>query len=211
MRENQRQFGYVRVSTHHQKTDRQLEALRDYGISKKDIFMDKQSGKDFERQGYLLLRENVLRSGDTLVVKELDRLGRNKVAVKQELEHFKEKGVRVKILDIPTTLVDCEEQGWVMDMVSNILIEVISSIAEEERVKNHQRQEEGIAAAKAKGVKFGRPSLTLPDNYQSVMRQVAEGKLKSSEAMEMLNLKRTSYFKLKKQYAEGVGEYEGVH
>lgn len=213
MAKNQsRVYGYARVSTLHQNTDRQIQALEKYGIPKQDIFVDKQSGKDFERQGYLLLKENVLRSGDTLVVKELDRLGRNKEAVKEELEHFKSRGIRVKILDVPTTLIDCEGQDWVMDMVSNILVEVMSSIAEEERVKNHQRQEEGIAAAKAKGVKFGRPSLTLPDNYQSVMGQVAEGRLKSSEAMEMLNLKRTSYYKLKKLYlAEGVKEYAGIH
>lgn len=213
MAKNQsRVYGYARVSTLHQNTDRQIQALEKYGIPKQDIFVDKQSGKDFERQGYLLLKENVLRSGDTLVVKELDRLGRNKEAVKEELEHFKSRGIRVKILDVPTTLIDCEGQDWVMDMVSNILVEVMSSIAEEERVKNHQRQEEGIAAAKAKGVKFGRPSLTLPDNYQSVMGQVAEGRLKSSEAMEMLNLKRTSYYKLKKLYlAEGVKEHAGIH
>lgn len=146
------------------------------------------------------------------MVKELDRLGRNKEAVKEELEHFRAEGIRVKILDVPTTLIECEGQDWVMEMVSNILVEVMSSIAEEERVRNHQRQEEGIAAAKAKGVRFGRPSLTLPDNYQSVMGQVAEGRLKSSEAMEMLNLKRTSYYKLKKLYlAEGVKEHAGIH
>lgn len=213
MAKNQsRVYGYARVSTLHQNTDRQIQALEKYGIPKQDIFVDKQSGKNFERQGYLLLKENVLRSGDTLVVKELDRLGRNKEAVKEELEHFKSRGIRVKILDVPTTLIDCEGQDWVMEMVSNILVEVMSSIAEEERVRNHQRQEEGIAAAKAKGVKFGRPSLTLPDNYQSVMGQVAEGRLKSSEAMEMLNLKRTSYYKLKKLYlAEGVKEHAGIH
>lgn len=213
MAKNQsRVYGYARVSTLHQNTDRQIQALEKYGIPSQDIFIDRQSGKDFERQGYLLLKENVLRAGDTLVVKELDRLGRSKVAVKEELEHFRSEGIRVKILDVPTTLIDCDGQDWVMEMVSNILVEVMSSIAEEERVRNHQRQEEGIAAAKAKGVKFGRPSLTLPDNYQSVMGQVAEGRLKSSEAMEMLNLKRTSYYKLKRLYlSEGVKEYAGVH
>lgn len=133
MKKQSREWGYARVSTIYQNTDRQIQALEKYGIPKQDIFVDKQSGKNFERQGYLLLKENVLRSGDTLVVKELDRLGRNKEAVKEELENFKSRGIRVKILDVPTTLIDCEEQGWVMDMVSNILIEVMSSIAEEER------------------------------------------------------------------------------
>lgn len=133
MKKQSREWGYARVSSLHQNTDRQIQALKDYGILKQDIFVDRQSGKDFERQGYLLLKEKILRSGDTLVVKELDRLGRNKAAVKEELEYFRSEGIRIKILDVPTTLIDCEEQGWVMDMVSNILIEVMSSIAEEER------------------------------------------------------------------------------
>lgn len=211
MTKKSREWGYARVSTQHQNTDRQVQVLQDYGISKKDIFIDKQSGKDFERQGYLLLKENVLRSGDTLVVKELDRLGRNKAAVKEELEYFRSEGIRVKILDVPTTLIDCEEQGWVMDMVSNILIEVMSSIAEEERMKNHQRQEEGIAAARARGVQFGRPRLQKPEGYEDVMQKVADGTLKADEAMEQLGLKRTSYYKLKKLYpVEGVRNHAGV-
>lgn len=211
MAKKSREFGYARVSTQHQNTDRQVQVLQDYGISKKDIFIDKQSGKDFERQGYLLLKENVLRSGDTLVVKELDRLGRNKVAVKEELEYFRSEGIRVKILDVPTTLIDCEEQSWVMDMVSNILIEVMSSIAEEERIKNHQRQKEGIAAARARGVQFGRPKLQKPEGYEDVMNKVAEGALKAEEAMEQLGLKRTSYYKLKKLHpVEGVRNHAGV-
>lgn len=211
MAKKSREFGYTRVSTMHQNTDRQVQVLQNYGISKKDIFIDKQSGKDFERQGYLLLKENILRTGDTLVVKELDRLGRNKAAVKEELEYFRSEGIRVKILDVPTTLIDCEEQGWVMDMVSNILIEVMSSIAEEERVKNHQRQKEGIAAARARGIQFGRPKLQKPEGYEDVMQKVADGTLKADEAMEQLGLKRTSYYKLKKLYpVEGVRNHAGV-
>lgn len=206
-----REFGYARVSTKHQNTDRQLQALQCYGISVKGIFIDKQSGKDFERQNYLLLKENILRAGDTLVVKELDRLGRNKQMVKEELEYFRSEGIRVKILDVPTTLVDCEEQGWVMDMVSNILIEVMSSIAEEERVKNHQRQREGIEAARARGVQFGRPKLRKPENYEDVMHRVAEGTLRTEEAMAQLGLKRTSYYKLKRLYlTEGVADSAGT-
>ena len=192
-------------------TDRQIQALEEYGIPRQDIFVDKQSGKDFERQGYLLLRENILRKGDTLVVKELDRLGRNKAAVKEELEYFRSEGIRVKILDVPTTLVDCEEQSWVMDMVSNILIEVMSSIAEEERVKNHQRQKEGIEAAKMRGVTFGRPKIQKPQGYEDVMHRVAEGTLRTEEAMAQLGLKRTSYYKLKRLYlTEGVADSAGT-
>lgn len=158
------------------------------------------------------MKEKILRAGDTLVIKELDRLGRNKVAVKEELEYFRENGIRVKILNVPTTLIDCEGQGWVLDMVGNILIEVMSSMAEEERVKNHQRQREGIEAARARGVQFGRPRLQKPENYEDVMRRVADGTIKTDEAMEQLGLKRSSYYKLKKLYlAEGVQKYAGVH
>lgn len=195
-----KQFGYARVSTAHQSTDRQLDALMDFGVDERDIIIDQQSGKDFQRSGYISLKENMLRRGDTLVVKELDRLGRNKQMIKQELEYFKANGIRVKILNVPTTLIDVEGQDWVMEMISNILIEVLSSIAEEERLKNHQRQSEGIASAKAKGVTFGRPTVRIPVNYELVMKQVSSGQLKAVEAMKMLGVKKTTFYKLKKLY-----------
>ena len=195
-----KEFGYARVSTTHQNTDRQIEALKEYGIDERDIIVDKQSGKDFNRVGYQSLKENMLRSGDTLVVKELDRLGRNKQMIKEELEYFKANNIRVKILNIPTTLIDVDGQSWVMEMVSNILIEVMSSIAEEERVKNHQRQSEGINAAKVKGVEFGRPKIHKPDNYESIMELVKCGEMKAVEAMKVLGVKKTSFYKLKKLY-----------
>lgn len=196
-----KEFGYARVSTTHQNTDRQMDALKEYGIDERDIIVDKQSGKDFNRVGYVSLKENMLRAGDTLVVKELDRLGRNKQMIKEELEYFKANNIRVKILNIPTTLLEVEGQDWVMEMVSNILIEVMSSIAEEERMKNHQRQSEGIVAAKAKGVEFGRPKIKKPENYEEVMRKVSAGEMKAVDAMKLLGVRKTSFYKLKKLYA----------
>ena len=193
-------FGYARVSTSHQSTDRQLDALIEYGVAERDIITDYQSGKDFNRQGYISLKENMLRKGDTLVVKELDRLGRDKKMIKEELLYFKANGIRVKILNIPTTLMDIDGNDWILDMVSNILIEVLSTIAEEERVKNHVRQREGIDAAMAKGVEFGRPKLRKPDNYEAVMQRVASGEIKGVQAMKLLGVKKTSYYKLKKMY-----------
>ena len=195
-----KQFGYARVSTVHQNTDRQVDSLVEYGIDERDIIIDKQSGKDFNRQGYLGLRDTILRKGDTLVVKELDRLGRNKEMIKEELEHFKKAGVRVKILNIPTTLLDIDGNDWILEMVSNILIEVLSSIAEEERQKNHQRQSEGIASAKAKGVTFGRPIIRKPENYEVIMARASSGEITAVEAMKLLGVKKTSFYKLKKQY-----------
>ena len=199
----QKVFGYARVSTAHQHEDRQVEALLAYGVEERNIIVDKESGKDFNRVGYQSLKENLLRSGDTLVVKELDRLGRNKAMIKKELEWLKTEGICVRILNVPTTLIDCGDQDWVMDMISNVLIEVMASIAEEERVKIHRRQAEGIAAAKARGAAFGRPAVAKPENFDEIMALVDSGQLKAVEAMRELGMKRTSFYKCRKAYLTG--------
>ena len=148
-------YGYMRVSTKAQNLNRQEDALLEFGVEKDNIFADKESGKDFDREKYQEMK-SILKRNDVLVIKELDRLGRNKVMIKEELRYFKDNGIRLKILNIPTTLIDIQEgQEWIIDMVNNILLEVMSSIAEEERKKIKERQAEGIAAAKAGGVKFG--------------------------------------------------------
>ena len=148
-------YGYMRVSTKAQNLNRQEDALLEFGVEKDNIFADKESGKNFDREKYQEMK-SILKRNDVLVIKELDRLGRNKEMVKEELEYFKSNGIRVKILNIPTTLIDFPEgQEWIMDMINNILLEVMSSIDEEERRKIKTRQAEGIAAAKAGGVKFG--------------------------------------------------------
>lgn len=151
-----RTFGYARVSSREQHEDRQIEALTNYGVNRDNIIVDKCSGKDTEREGYQYLKKQMLRNGDTLVIKELDRLSRSKSDIKQELEFFKCNGIHVKILDIPTTLTDFPpEQMWVMDMINAILIEVLGSIAENERLKIRRRQREGIDAAKRKTSSLG--------------------------------------------------------
>jgi len=126
--------------------------------------------------------------------------------VVKELEWFKTEGIRVKILDVPTTLIDCGDRGWVMDMISNVLIEVMASVAEAERVKIHQRQAEGIAIAKAKGVVFGQPVIVKPDNYEEIMALVDSGQLKAVEAMQKLGLRKTSYYKLRQAYWSGTAQ-----
>ena len=134
-------YGYARVSTREQNLDRQIAALRQYVTDERDIITDKESGKDFDRTGYQYLRERLIRPGDTLIVKSLDRLGRNKEQVMEELRHFRADGVRVKILDLPTTMIDLPDgQDWIVEMVNNILIEVLASIAEQERLTIRQRQ-----------------------------------------------------------------------
>jgi len=192
-----RVYGYARVSTIGQNEDRQIEALTKFGVPEQNIIVDKASGKDTEREGYQYLKRQILRNGDTLVVKELDRLSRNKADIKRELEQFKDMGIRVKILDIPTTLTDFPpEQAWIQDMLNSILTEVLGSIAENERNKIRARQREGIEAAKRKNIKFGRPSKPLPDNWHDVLAEVRCGNKRPVEAMRELGISRSCYYRL---------------
>ena len=194
-------YGYARVSTRDQNLDRQLKALADFGVAERDIVTDKESGKSLEREGYLMLKNHLLREGDTLVVMSLDRLSRNKSHIKTELEYYREHHIRVKILDIPTTLIELpEEQDWIFDMINNILIEVLASIAEQERVRTLQRQAQGIAAAKEKGKHLGRPRASYPENWHEVYLEWTNGKITAKAAMNMLSLKRSTFYALVKQY-----------
>ncbi len=192
-----RVYGYARVSCREQNEDRQLEALIAFGVPEPNIIIDKQSGKDTDRVGYQYLKKQILRRGDTLVIKELDRLSRNKSDIKRKLEWFKEQGVRVKILDLPTTLADfLPEQAWILEMLNSILIEVLGSIAENERNKIRSRQCEGIDAAKRKNVRFGRPSAPLPDIWREVLAEVKAGTKKPVDAMRELGVSRSTYYRL---------------
>lgn len=138
--ENSRTYYYARVSSKEQNLDRQLAAFASMGASERDIVTDKQSGKDLDRSGYTALKTALLRRGDTLVVKSLDRLSRNKADIKNEVQYFKDNGIRLKILDLPTTMVDYPAgQEWVLEMVNNVLIEVLFSIAMQERETIRQR------------------------------------------------------------------------
>lgn len=190
-------FGYARVSTKEQNLDRQLIALAEQGIEERNIIVDKESGKDLERKGYQLLKGGLLRRGDTLIIKSLDRLSRNKCDIKHELEYFKDNGIRLKVIDLPTTMIDFPDgQEWVMEMVNNILIEVLGTIAEQERANIKQRQAEGIAAAKVKGVELGRPKAQKPPNWEEVIGQWKAGEITATKAMELTGTKRTTFYKL---------------
>ena len=196
---NSKTYYYARVSTTEQKLDRQLDIFYSLGAEDRDIITDKQSGKDLGRPGYTALKTTILRPGDTLIIKSLDRLSRSKLDIKNELQYFKGNNIRIKVIDLPTTMLDLpEEQSWVIDMVNNILIEVLSSIAEQEYHTIHKRQSEGIAAAKAKGKHLGRPKLIKPENWDSVISEYRESRITAKEAMTRLNLKRSSFYKLLK-------------
>lgn len=138
-------YFYARVSAKDQNLERQLAVARTYKEEIDRVFTDKQSGKNFDREAYQEMK-SLLVPGDEVIVKELDRLGRNSEMIKEELRWFKDHDVTVRILDIPTTLLDFGEQDWVREMVTNILVEVLSAMAEQEREKNALRRAEGIAA-----------------------------------------------------------------
>ena len=194
-------YYYARVSTKEQNLDRQLAAFRELGADERDIICDKESGKDLDRPGYRMLRDYMLRSGDTLVIKSLDRLSRRKEAIKNELLHLREMGVRVKIIDLPTSMIEVPAgQEWVLDMVNNILIEVLGTIAEQERETTLKRQAEGIAAAREKGVDFGRPKIEYPSDWAEVYVAWKSGGISARMAMERLSLKKTAFYKLVRLY-----------
>ena len=192
-----RTYYYARVSSKEQNLDRQIQAFMSLGADDRDIITDKESGKDLNRPGYQALRSTILRDGDTLVVKSLDRLSRNKADIKNELQYFQDHGIRVKVLDLPTTMMDVPaENGWILDMINNILIEVMGSIAENERETIRRRQAEGIAAAKAKGKYLGRPMIQKPDNWGYVISEWKAGRITARKAMQLVGMKHSTFYKL---------------
>ena len=193
-----RTFYYARVSTAEQNLDRQIMAFKELGASDRDIITDKQSGKDLDRPGYNALKSTILRPGDTLVIKSLDRLSRSKADITQELQYFKANNIRLKIIDLPTTMTTVPEgMEWAMELVNNIMIEVFGSIAEEERKATLKRMNEGIAAARARGAKFGRPTVR-PENWDEVIEQWKNGQITAVKAMELTKTKRSTFYKLVK-------------
>lgn len=205
--------GYARVSSKEQNLDRQLIALKQY-VPDDMIVTDKASGKDLNRPGYQSLKIGIgkLVKVDTLYVKSLDRFSRNKEDAKKELQYFSEMGVRVKILDIPSTMTDIAEgQEWILDMINNILIEVLTSIAENERITIRSRQAEGLAAmpvdkitgkkvSKKTGRYIGRPSIQFPENFEEYYNKWRQREITAVNAMKNLGLKSNSFYKLVHQY-----------
>lgn len=190
-------FGYARVSSTEQSLNRQLDALIAFGIPERDIITDKESGETLDRVGYQGLK-TMLRSGDTLVVTSLDRLSRNKIHMLKELNYFKKHNIRLIVLDLPTTTVNLpEEQKWILDMVNNILIEVLASMAEQERKNIKKHREEGIRAAKERGINFGRPNLSSynKDLLDDIDFLLSQGVPKSTIASK-LHISRSSLYRI---------------
>lgn len=195
----EKKYGYARVSTREQNLDRQIAALREYIPDERDIITDKESGKSMDRPGYQYLRERLLREGDTLVVKSIDRLGRNAFQIKEELQHFRRMGVTVQIIDLPTTMNEWpQDQRLIGEMINSILIDVYAMIAEHERTTIRQRQAEGIAAAREKGKALGRRAVQPPEGFGEVVRRWRAGEITAAEAMRQTGVKKTTFYKLVK-------------
>lgn len=198
-------FGYIRVSSKDQNIDRQLSVIKDLVSDERNIFIDKQSGKDFNRPEYELLKR-VIRTGDTLIIKELDRFGRNKEEIKNEWQWFADNNITIKVLDMPI-LDTSEKQTEIQQLVSNIVLELLSYMAEKERIEIKKRQKEGIAIAKGRGVRFGRPPAEMPMNFGYYFMQLDKYRITATGMMKALNLKPNSFYKLLKQHL-GDDKYE---
>ena len=189
-------FYYARVSSREQNLDRQIEAFKNLGADEREIICDKESGKDLERTGYQALKNAMLRSGDTLVVKSLDRLSRNKSDIKMELQYFKDNNIRVRVIDLPTTMMELPPgQEWVFDMVNNILIEVLGTIAEQERLTIRARQREGIDSAKKHNKHLGRPKTVKPENWEDVYTKWRNGEITARDAMRQLGVGKNVFYR----------------
>ena len=191
-------YGYIRVSSRDQCEDRQRIAMREAGVEERHIFMDKQSGKDFDRPGYRrLLRK--LKPGDTLIIKSIDRLGRNYDEILEQWRLItKEKQAAVVVLDMP--LLDTRQgRDLTGTLIADIVLQLLSYVAQTEREFILQRQAEGIAAAKKRGVHFGRKPMERPDSFETVMRDWADGKLSSRAAANRLQISHTTFLRWVKE------------
>ena len=196
---NSKTFGYCRVSSTNQKEDRQLEAMLDLGINERDIFVDKCSGKNFDRPQYQALKVQ-LREGDILVIKSIDRLGRNYKQICEEWREItREIKANIKVLDMPV-LDTTRTEGLIGEVISDIVLQLLSYVAEQERAFIKQRQAEGIKLAKEKGKRLGKPPIEYPENWDNVYKIWKSGTITAREAMKQLNLKPTSFYKLAKKY-----------
>ena len=196
---NSKTFGYCRVSSTNQKEDRQLEAMLDLGINERDIFVDKCSGKNFDRPQYQALKVQ-LREGDILVIKSIDRLGRNYKQICEEWREItREIKANIKVLDMPV-LDTTRTEGLIGEVISDIVLQLLSYVAEQERAFIKQRQAEGLKLAKEKGKRLGKPPIEYPENWDNVYKVWKSGSITAREAMKQLNLKPTSFYKLAKKY-----------
>ncbi len=192
-------YGYIRVSSANQNEDRQLLAMREAKVPEDRIFLDKQSGKDFNRANYKRLVKK-LKPGDLLCIKSIDRLGRNYEEIQDQWRYLtREKGVDIAVLDMP--LLDTRRGKDLMGtFLSDIVLQVLSFVAENERINIRQRQAEGIAAAKKRGVRFGRPNVQPPEDFPAIVAEWEAGRLGFRDALERTGLAEATFYRRLREY-----------
>lgn len=189
-------YGYVRVSTKEQNIDRQLVEMYAQGLEDKTIFVDKQIGKDFERDEYQKLKK-ILKTGDLLMIKSIDRLGRNYDMIVDEWRTLvNDMNVDIQVLDMPLLDTRTEGKNLVGKFISDIVLQILSFVAENERENIKKRQAEGIRIAKEKGKHLGRPKLKLPKNFTIIANQYKKKEITLAEALSSLKMNRSSFYKL---------------
>lgn len=199
-------YGYCRVSSAEQNLDRQIEAMKAQNINERNILCDKASGKNFNRKSWNTLvgtasTAPLLREGDLLVILSLDRLGRNYNEIREQWELItKTIGADIKVLDMPLLDTSSESSSLDKRFISDLVLQILSYTAEKERHNINERQRQGIEIAKSKGVKFGRPSKEYPDNWNEVYKSWKDDKITAVQAMESLNLKKATFYRLVKRY-----------
>lgn len=193
-------YGYIRVSTKEQNIDRQLNCMYAQGLDNKSIFIDKQSGKDFDRNEYQKLK-NMLKSGDLLIIKSIDRLGRNYDMIIDEWRTLVNiLNVDIQVLDMPLLDTRAEGRNLIGKFISDIVLQILSFVAENERDNIKLRQAEGIKIAKEKGKHLGRPRIILPNNFQEIANQYKKKEITLAEALSSLNMNRSSFYKNLKSF-----------
>ena len=208
-----KRYGYHRTSTKEQHLDRGISEITAYcesnNLTLEKIYTDQQTGKNFNRPRYTILKEDVLREGDELIITEVDRLGRNKADTLKELQYFKDAGIRVKILELPTTLMDVSKMDnsmarMVIETINNMLIELYAAMAEAEIEKKEKRQREGIQAKKDRGEweDYGRPRAMSISDFAREYEAVKEGKLRPCELIKQLGMTKPTFYRYVKYINE---------
>ena len=188
-------YGYIRVSTKEQNIDRQLNCMYAQGLDNKSIFIDKQSGKNFDRNEYQILK-NMLKSGDLLIIKSIDRLGRNYDMIIEEWRTLVNiLNVDIQVLDMPLLDTRAEGRNLIGKFISDIVLQILSFVAENERDNIKLRQAEGIRIAKEKGKHLGRPKIILPNNFKNIANKYKNKEITLAEALSALNMNRSSFYK----------------
>lgn len=189
------EYAYIRVSTRTQNIARQLEEIKKFDLPKRNIYIDKESGKDFNRINY----QRLIKKDDLLIIKSIDRLGRNYTMIMEEWQKITKKiGANILVIDMPILDTRQHPENLIGRFIADIVLQLLSFVAENERINIKERQREGIRIAKEKGVKFGRPKVKLPDNKDEIIDKYKRKEITNKEASKILGISRGTFFRILK-------------